>query len=152
MNEEPKQDRRDLTVSRIDRQNILNNPYALREIEKAAGITGIPFEGRTVVLKEQVACFFEVALRTVENYISRYREELYRNGYEIVKGARLKRLKSSIAQLDVPEICFGNIHMTPQLGVFDLRAFLNICGGGNFWLKDLVQQSDLELSTTRKNL
>jgi hypothetical protein len=29
-------------------------PYALAEIEKAAGIRGIPFEGKTVVLKEQV--------------------------------------------------------------------------------------------------
>jgi hypothetical protein len=45
---------KDLTSSAIDRQNILNNPYALAEIEKAAGIQGIPFEGKTVVLKEQV--------------------------------------------------------------------------------------------------
>ena len=51
MNEEPNQGKKDVTVSRIDRQNILNNPYALREIEKAAGIRGVPFEGRTVVLK-----------------------------------------------------------------------------------------------------
>jgi len=48
---------KDLTTSEIDRQNILNNPYALIEIEKAAGIQGIPFEGRTVVLKEPVASF-----------------------------------------------------------------------------------------------
>ena len=51
---------KDLTNSALDRQNILNNPYALAEIEKAAGIRGIPFEGKTVVLKEQVALFFEV--------------------------------------------------------------------------------------------
>ncbi len=31
---------KDLTNSAIDRQNILNNPYALAEIEKAAGIKG----------------------------------------------------------------------------------------------------------------
>jgi hypothetical protein len=41
---------KDLTNSAVDRQNILNNPYALAEIEKAAGIRGIPFEGKTVVL------------------------------------------------------------------------------------------------------
>jgi hypothetical protein len=41
----------------VDRQNILNNPYALAEIEKAAGIKGIPFEGKTVVLKDRVAAF-----------------------------------------------------------------------------------------------
>jgi DNA-binding NtrC family response regulator len=69
---------KDLTTSSIDRQNILNNPYALAEIEKAAGIRGIPFEGKTVVLKEQVAEFFDVTPRTVENYVERHAEELAR--------------------------------------------------------------------------
>ena len=58
---------KDLTTSATDRQNVLNNPYALAEIEKAAGIQGIRFEGKSVVLKEQVAAFFEVTVRTVEN-------------------------------------------------------------------------------------
>ena len=49
---------KDLTNSTVHRQNILNNPYALQEIEKATHITGIPFEGKTVVLKDQVAEFF----------------------------------------------------------------------------------------------
>jgi len=35
---------KDLTTSAIDRQNVLNNPYALAEIEKAAGVEGIVFE------------------------------------------------------------------------------------------------------------
>lgn len=43
--------RKDLTTSATDRQNVLNNPYALAEIEKAAGIQGIRFEGKSVVLK-----------------------------------------------------------------------------------------------------
>ena len=43
---------KDLTNSQLDRQNILNNPYAIAEIEKAAGIEGIVFEGRSVLLKE----------------------------------------------------------------------------------------------------
>jgi hypothetical protein len=58
---------KDLTTSPIDRQSILNNPYALAEIEKAVIIRGIPFERKTVVLKEQVASFFEVTIRTVGN-------------------------------------------------------------------------------------
>ena len=62
---------KDLTNSAVDRQNILNNPYALAEIEKAAGVQGIPFEGKTVVLKEQVAEFFEVTSRTIDNYIEK---------------------------------------------------------------------------------
>jgi hypothetical protein len=117
---------KDLTTSAIDRQNVLNNPYALAEIERAAGIQGIPFEGKTVVLKEQVAAFFEVTLRTVENYLEQNAEELSRNGYEVLKGGRLRTLKDSIQQLDVPETDFGNINKTPQLGVFDFRAFLNL--------------------------
>lgn len=117
---------KDLTSSAVDRQNILNNPYALAEIEKAAGIQGIPFEGKTVVLKEQVAGFFEVTVRTIENYLEQNADELARNGYEVLKGNRLKTLKEAIQELDVPETNFGNIAKTPQLGVFDFRAFLNL--------------------------
>lgn len=117
---------KDLTNSAVDRQNILNNPYALAEIEKAAGIQGIPFEGKTVVLKEQVASFFEVTLRTVENYLEQHAEELLQNGYEVIKGNRLKSFKEVIHGLDVPETDFGNISKSPQLGIFDFRAFLNL--------------------------
>lgn len=67
---------KNLANSAVDRQNVLNSPYALAEIEKAAGVSGIPFEGRTVLLKEQVAAFFEVTTRTVENYIDQHGEEL----------------------------------------------------------------------------
>lgn len=126
MSTEEKSDRNDLTVSVVDRQNILNNPYALQEIEKAAHIRGIPFEGRSVVLKEQVAAFFEVDLRTVENYLSKHAEELAQNGYEVIRGKRLKEFKLRIAENDVPETIFGNISKTPQLGIFDFRAFLNL--------------------------
>lgn len=117
---------KDLTNSAVDRQNILNNPYALAEIEKAAGIQGIPFEGKTVVLKEQVAAFFEVTLRTIENYLEQHAKELAQNGYEVLKGNRLKSLKEIILARDVPESDFGNIAKTPQLGIFDFRAFLNL--------------------------
>lgn len=117
---------KDLTNSAVDRQNILNNPYALAEIEKAAGIRGIPFEGKTVVLKEQVAAFFEVTLRTVENYLEHNAEELARNGYEVVTGNRLKSLKLAIREVGDPETNFGITVKTVRLGVLDFRAFLNL--------------------------
>lgn len=117
---------KDLTNSAIDRQNILNNPYALAEIEKAAGIRGIPFEGKTVVLKEQVATFFEVTLRTVENYLEQNTEELARNGYEVLTGKRLKTLKLAIREVGDPETNFGITAKTVRLGVLDFRAFLNL--------------------------
>lgn len=100
---------KDLTTSPVDRQNILNNPYALAEIEKAAGVRGIPFEFRTVLLKEQVATFFDVTVRTIENYLERYAEELSRNGYEILKGKRLQDLTLAIQAMGVPETDFGNL-------------------------------------------
>lgn len=115
---------KDLTNSAIDRQNILNNPYALAEIEKAAGVRGIPFEGKTVVLKEQVASFFEVTTRTVDNYLEQFGPELHQNGYEILKGKRLKACKLAIREAFGHEADF--VTKTTVLGVFDFRAFLNL--------------------------
>lgn len=116
----------DLTNSTIDRQNILNNPYALQEIEKATRIHGIPFEGRTVVIKEQIAEFFEVTPRTIDNYIEKYGDELRQNGYEVISGKRLSSLKLAISSIDVDETDFANIKKSPVLGIFDFRAFLNL--------------------------
>jgi len=116
---------KDLTTSPVERQNILNNQYALTEIEKATHIQGIPFEGKHVLIKDQVAAFFEVSSRTIDNYIERYENELRTNGYEVIKGNRLKRLKKEIRKLYVDETDFVNIK-TPALGIFDFRAFLNL--------------------------
>jgi len=118
-------DKKDLTVSAIDRQNILNNPYAVAEIEKAAGITGILFEGKPVLPKDLVAEFFEVTPRTIDAYIEKFGEELRQNGYEVIRGNRLKELKLLISENDVDEASFVNIK-APQLGLFDIRAFLNL--------------------------
>lgn len=115
---------KDLTNSAIDRQNILNNPYALAEIEKAAGVQGIPFEGKTVVLKEQVAAFFEVTPRTIDNYIEKCGGELRQNGYEVLHGNRLKTFKLSLEGSADHESSF--VTKTTALGVFDFRSFLNL--------------------------
>src|SRR3989339_1277860 len=87
---------KDLTKSQVDRQNILNNPYAVEEIKKASNIQGILFEGKLVLIKEQVAEFFEVTPRTIDNYISKYDAELKQNGYEIVRGKSLKEFKLAL--------------------------------------------------------
>ena len=106
---------KDLTNSAIDRQNILNNPYAVSEIEKAAGIRGILFEGKTVVLKEQVAKFFEVTTRTIDNYIEKYGDELRQNGYEVLRGNQLKALKIEIRKNFGSEMDFAT--KTTVLGI-----------------------------------
>ena len=116
----------DLTVSSIDRQNIINNPYAVEEIRKSIGLLGIEFNGKTVVLKEQIAAFFEVDPRTIDNYIADNENELKNNGYEVLRGAPLKAFKDAVKKQDVNEIYFVNIKKAPQLGIFDFRAFLNL--------------------------
>jgi len=113
-----------LTNSTIDRQNILNNPYAVQEIKKATQIKGIKFEGNIFLLKNQVATFFEVTPRTIDNYLEKYSDELRQNGYEILKGKRLKDLKLAICNQFGNETSF--VTKTTVLGIFDFRAFLNI--------------------------
>jgi hypothetical protein len=117
---------KDLTVSTIDRQNILNNPYALEEIQKSIGLKGFVFNGKLVFLKEQIVAFFEVTPRTIELYLAQHESELRQNGYAVLRGKSLQEFKLALSELDVTEINFGNIPKTPQLGIFDFRAFLNL--------------------------
>ena len=90
----------DLTTSPIDHQNILNNPFAIGEIEEAIGIRGLEFEGKRVVLLDQVAFFFQVSRRTIERCIAANAAELERNGYAVIRGNRLKSLKESVLAAD----------------------------------------------------
>ena len=76
------------------------------------------------MLKEQVASFFEVTPRTVDNHIEKYGDELRRNGYEVLRGKRLKELKKAISDAGGNEINF--VTKTTVLGIFDFRAFLNL--------------------------
>ena len=99
---------KDLTVSAFDRQNVLNNPYALDEIQRNIGVTGIENRGEMLLLKEQVSAFFELTPRTIENHISSFEEELRQNGYEILRGSPSSELKLVLGERDVPEINFGN--------------------------------------------
>lgn len=115
---------KDLTNSHLERQNILNNPYAIQEIEKATQLEGIRFENKVVLLKEQIAEFFEVTPRTIELYLSKFEKELKENGYEVLRGKRLQTLKDSMKNQFGTEIDFGT--KTTVLGIFDFRAFLNI--------------------------
>lgn len=118
---------KDLTVSRLDRQNILNNDLAIAEIQKQTGIQGIYFEDKLCFTKSMVATYFEVELRTVERYVSENQKEISGNGYEVLKGRRLKEFLACVSEQNVPDINVGNIsNRTPQLAIFDFRAFLNL--------------------------
>ncbi len=67
----------------VERHNVLNNLYVLSEIERA-GIQAIPFEGKSVVLKDQVTDFFEVTEHTVENHLEQNADAFPRNGCEVL--------------------------------------------------------------------
>lgn len=116
----------DLTTSPTHRQNILNNPYALAEIEKAIGIRGIEFQGRRVVLLDQVAFFFQVNRRTIERCVADNKTELERNGYAVARGNDLILLKESIAREHGTDIDVGTIKRASVLAIFDFRALTNI--------------------------
>ncbi|MDL1968955.1 MAG: hypothetical protein LWW97_10540 [Deltaproteobacteria bacterium] len=73
-----------LTNSTIECQNVLNNPYAVTKIQKATDLRCIFFEDRNWLNKEQIASFFEVTPRTIDNYLNKYESELSYNGYEVL--------------------------------------------------------------------
>ena len=114
---------KDLTTSRLDRQNILNNEIAVEEIQEKSGVEGILWNEKLYFTREMTASFFEVDIRTISRYIDQYNDELVENGYEVLKGKRLKEFKETAQtfgkDINVPT-------KTTILGIFDFRSFLNL--------------------------
>ena len=115
---------KDLTQSRLDRQNILNNELAIQEIQETSVVEAVFFEDRLLMTKEMVASFFEVDIRTIERYISANSEELKQNGYELLRGRELKAFLRCYDEHFGTDIYVGT--KTTGLGVFDVSAFLDI--------------------------
>lgn len=112
----------ELTTSLVARNNILNNQYAINELETHLQLGGLSFEGETVFTKAQVAQILEIDERTVDRYIASSGEELAKNGYRILRGNALKNMKL----LYVDDINVVDISKAPSLGVFSFRAVLNL--------------------------
>lgn len=111
----------DLTTSPHQRQNILNNRFALQAAEQHLDLGGTHFEGATVFTKQQVTALFEISDATVERYIASNGEELKANGYTLLRGKKLNEFKGLA---DVALMNEGN--KAPILGVFSFRAVLNL--------------------------
>lgn len=111
---------KELTISNIERQNILNNRYAVEAIMQKIEFPGMLFNGEYRYTKSMVAEFFEVEERTIERYVEKFADELKHNGYVLTKGKTLKELKLQFAHV----INVGS--KTTQLGLFNFRAVLNI--------------------------
>ncbi|MDO9577795.1 MAG: DNA-binding protein [Candidatus Cloacimonadales bacterium] len=115
---------KNLTDSPLERQNIMNNQYALNEIEKAVGIKGVLFEGSYRFTKKQIADFFEVGVRTIERYLDTYSKEITENGYEVLRANRLQNFRLAVKNIFDTDIDVGV--KSRMYGVFDFRSFLNI--------------------------
>lgn len=81
------------------------------------------WNNKLFVTREMTAKFFDVDVRTISRYLEQNGEELSENGYEVLRGKKLKSFldaaRNSGKDINVPT-------KTTVLGVFDFRAFLNM--------------------------
>lgn len=114
----------DLTNSLVSRKNVLNNDYAVFEIQKQLKIEGMLYDDEVIFTKQQLASYFEIDTRTIERYMESNKEELEENGYRVLRGKALQTLKKQLATVYGTDINVGT--STSILGVFSFRAFLNM--------------------------
>ena len=111
---------KNLAISTIERQNVLNNRFAIEAIQKALNIEAIFFDGQYCFTKKMVADFYEVDERTIKRYLKSYEQELKQNGYFLCTGKLLKDFKLQFDRdINVPK-------SAPKIGLFNFRSFLNI--------------------------
>lgn len=123
---------KNLTVSQIERGNILNNNFAVKEMYESLGFIGVMFEGKFRFTRNMVINYFAVEERTIDRYLSQYSQELTQNGYEILTGHRLRQFKN----LHVTDMNVGDMvedtenqlvnEKAPSIGIFTFKAFLNL--------------------------
>ena len=111
---------KDLTTSDIQRQNILNNKFALKRISEYIGFQGLMFDDEYKFTKKMLSEFYEVDERTIERYLDKHETEIKHNGYILIRGKKLKEFKLQFAT----DMYVGS--KTTVLGLFNFRAFLNI--------------------------
>ena len=112
---------KDLTTSPLERQNILNNRYALEKLEEHLGFGGTLYEGELLFTKQQLVEIFGVSESTIEKYLASHSDELSANGYAVLRGQKLRDFKAS---MDGIVTDYGT--KTSVLGVFTFRAVLNM--------------------------
>lgn len=133
---------KDLTQSAVDRQNILNNQEALAVVQKHLNIKGLLYQGELLFTTKMVADFYHVTTRTIKNLLSEFEDEVKHNGYQVIKGQKLKEFKemfgplltsedevsqrgtdSSISKQNTDSQSYNRLK---NLAIFNFRAFLNV--------------------------
>ncbi|MDI9312384.1 MAG: DNA-binding protein [Limnohabitans sp.] len=133
---------KDLTNSSIDRQNILNNNQVIENIQTHLGITGMYFDNEYKFTSKMVTEFYNISLSTLKRYVTNYEDEVKHNGYEVLKGQKLKDFKEQfgyfITKADDPEQTETDFPLLSEtldnqaksrlkaLAVFNFRSFLNL--------------------------
>lgn len=111
---------KDLTISAIDRQNILNNKIAVENIQTYLGVKGMLFKGEYRYTRQQIIDFYGIDNSTIDRYLSQNEDELKHNGYVNLKGKELKEFKEEFGWM------LQEGAKAPQLGIFNFRSFLNL--------------------------
>ena len=109
-----------LTKSDIERQNVLNNKFAIEKIRETLNVPAMFFNDQYYFTKQMVADFYEIDTSTIDRYLTNHDVELKHNGYFLCKGKSLKELKLQFGHL------INEATKTTVLGLFNFRAFLNI--------------------------
>lgn len=112
--------KKELINSSVDRRNILNNSFAVNELQKQLGIKGTLFEGEYRFTTQQVADFYEVDPRTIRRYLTQSSDELRESGYIVLENEALDLWRSRFDEdIDV-------LIKTRRVGLFNFKSFLNI--------------------------
>ncbi|MBQ3310073.1 DNA-binding protein [Candidatus Saccharibacteria bacterium] len=111
-----------LDNSITDRKNILNNEYAISEIQENLDIKGTLFRGEYWLTTRQVESYFNIERRTLLRYTNDYRAELEESGYKVISGDELKEFRY-VGDTNVTNIVDEKV---PRQGIFNTKAFLNL--------------------------
>lgn len=112
--------KKELIDSSIDRRNILNNSFAINELQEQLGIKGVLFEGEYRFTTQQVADFYEVDPRTIRRYLTQSGDELRESGYIVLENETLDLWRSKFDEdIDV-------LIKTRRVGLFNFKSLLNL--------------------------
>lgn len=108
---------KDLIHSQVDRQNILNNSYAIEQIQKELPLTGYLWQTEIVFTIDSVSNIFDVDTRTIQRIIEANRDELAQNGFRILSGDTLSAFRESGYKISP---------LIRNLSLFTIRSVLDI--------------------------